>query len=78
MVLGRTRQPKTTDEQSALPHGDRTEGRDYEEDQLNDGEMTWMSIGMKTPGREQRKIGKLGNNMLKSSPNHETIRLIYR
>ena len=66
-----------TDGQSALPHGDRMEGRDYEEDQQNDGETTWSSIGMKPPGREQRKKGKLGNNMLMPLPNHGTIRLIY-
>ena len=54
------------------------EGRDYEEDLQNDGETTWMSIGMKPPGREQRKIDKLGNNMLRPSPNHGTIRLICR
>ena len=54
------------------------EGRDYEEDQQKDGETIWMSIGMKPPGREQHKIGKLGNNMLRPSPNHGTIRLIYR
>ena len=59
-------------------YGNHTEGRDYEEDQQNDGETIWMSIGMKPPGREQHKIGKLGNNMLRPSPNHGTIRLIYR
>ena len=37
-----------------------------------------MIIGMKPPGREQHKIGKLGNNMLRPSPNHGTVRLIYR
>ena len=67
-----------TDGQSALPPGNHTEGRDYEEDQQNDGETIWMSIGMKPPGREQHKIGKLGNNILRPSPNHGTIRLIYR
>ena len=67
-----------TDGQSALPPGNHTEGRDYEEDQQNDGEMIWMSIGMKPPGKEQHKIGKLGNNMLRPSPNHGTIRLILK
>ena len=67
-----------TDGQSALPAGNHTEGRDYEEDQQKDGEMIWMSIGMKPPGREQHKIGKLGNNMLRPSSKHGTIRLIYR
>ena len=33
-----------TDGQSALPPGNHTEGRDYEDDQLNDGETIWMSI----------------------------------
>ena len=41
-------------------------------------ETIWMSIGMKPPGREQHKIGKLGNKMLRPSPNHGTVRLIYR
>ena len=54
------------------------EERGYEEDQQNDGETTWMSIETKPPGREQRKIGKLGNNMLRLSPNHGTTRLMYR
>ena len=49
-----------TDGQSALPPGNHTEGRDYQEDQQNDGETIWMSIGMKPPGGEQHKIGKFG------------------
>ena len=51
-------------------------GRDYEEGQQKDGETIWMSIGMKPPGREQHNIGKLGNNMLRPSPNQGTIWLI--
>ena len=45
-----------TDGQSALPPGNHTAGRDYEEDQQNDGEILWMSVGMKPPGREQHKM----------------------
>ena len=57
------------------PLGDHTTIKDDKRDQPSGGETTWINTGGTRSGRGQHKVGLFGDGMLRSSPNHGTLRL---
>ena len=49
--------------------------KDDKRDQPSGGETTWTKTGATRYGRGQHKTGSVGDDMLRPSPNHGTLRL---